>query len=438
MKRFFLYFFIFSLDFSVIVDYLVIFCNTSIFCVLCFKAYIFYRAQKIECIRLCHCNESVYFCSEEVLPIYSILLPIYREVDVLPQLIRNMLNLHYDHNKLEVMLVIEENDVETLQLATQLIKPYKNFSIIVVPDSIPKTKAKATNYALQFVTGEYLVIYDADDQPDSDQILKALKLFQNSGEDVVCLQALLNYYNACDNMLTKMFAIEYYEIFNYMLPVLEHFQVLMPLGGSSNHFRSSFIKAHYWDEYNVTEDAEISMRLRLLGYRSKVLFSYTMEESPITIKSWIKQRARWNKGFLQVFFKYHAILNTAANMTLMDYAVFYVCFLSAVLSFFSVCLSICVLVTQCSLYAVEICYINAIFFVISLLWKVQVISKRHGLYWIGWRRFIFPIYVVQQLIPIAKSIVEFICKPSYWDKTQHGLAKGKSYHPNFNVPDKAS
>lgn len=173
----------------------------------------------------------------------------------------------------------------------------------MVPDLHPRTKPKALNYALPLARGEYLVIYDAEDRPERDQLRKALAAFQEGPPNLACLQAKLNLYNASDNGLTRQFTIEYDALFEGLLPALDRLQLPIPLGGTSNHFRVSALKwLMAWDPFNVTEDADLGTRLARSRYRCRVLDSTTFEEAPPRLSSWFPQRTRWIKGYMQTWF----------------------------------------------------------------------------------------------------------------------------------------
>ncbi|CAF1580414.1 unnamed protein product [Didymodactylos carnosus] len=174
--------------------------------------------------------------------------------------------------------------------------------LIKVPFSLPRTKPKALNYAMQYCKGKYVVIYDAEDRPAFDQLLKAVIEFDRLPEEYVCLQAKLTFYNENENLLTKLFNIEYCIWFEYLLTGLSLMSLPVLLGGTSNHFKLDILqKVGFWDAYNVTEDADLGIRLSSFNYKVWILDSYTYEESPIDIMSWINQRSRWIKGFLQTF-----------------------------------------------------------------------------------------------------------------------------------------
>ncbi|WP_435115966.1 glycosyltransferase family 2 protein [Candidatus Pelagibacter bacterium nBUS_49] len=232
------------------------------------------------------------------LPTYSILIPIYKETEVLKKLIKNISALKYPKKKLDVKLIFEEEDLETIELAKKLNPPHF-FEFIIVPKSYPQTKPKACNYALTFCRGEYVCIYDAEDKPETDQLLKAVAKFRSLPDDYVCLQASLNYYNQGYNYLTRLFSLEYAQWFDWFLPGLNKFKSPIPLGGTSNHFkRKKLYELYNWDSYNVTEDADLGVRIYQKGFKTTILNSTTWEEATGSKRAWIKQRTRWIKGHM--------------------------------------------------------------------------------------------------------------------------------------------
>jgi cellulose synthase/poly-beta-1,6-N-acetylglucosamine synthase-like glycosyltransferase len=240
--------------------------------------------------------------SEDVLlPLYTILAPLYREANVLPALARALLALDYPLDRLDIKLVVEADDEKTLHAARKVAEEHAVFQVIVVPPSLPRTKPKAANYALRYARGDFLVIYDAEDRPEPDQLRKAVAAFRSGPRDLACLQARLNFYNI-DGWLTKMFALDYALWFDFLMPGLDHIAVPMPLGGTSNHFRTAVLRdIGGWDAFNVTEDADIGMRLSQLGHRVSMLDSTTFEEAPSAIGAWLRQRSRWLKGYMQTW-----------------------------------------------------------------------------------------------------------------------------------------
>lgn len=235
------------------------------------------------------------------LPRYSVFVPLFREAAILPHLARALSEIDYPPAKLDIKIVLESIDNETIEAALRLSFP-GNVDFIIVPDCEPRTKPKALNYALQFATGELAVIYDAEDRPEPDQLRKAATVFHYAPPDLACIQARLDYFNATENWLSRQFTIEYASLFRGILPLLGRFGLPLPLGGTSNHFRIKILRElRAWDPFNVTEDADLGMRLHRAGYRVQTLDSTTFEEACCHSMAWIKQRTRWLKGWMQTF-----------------------------------------------------------------------------------------------------------------------------------------
>jgi cellulose synthase/poly-beta-1,6-N-acetylglucosamine synthase-like glycosyltransferase len=234
-------------------------------------------------------------------PRYTVLVPLYREETAVPGLLAHLRRLDYPRDRLQIVLLVEEDDPLTREAVARAgVTP--PFEAVVVPVSQPRTKPKACNVGLCRATGDILVIFDAEDRPELDQLKKAASLFAGLPETVICLQASLNYYNRDRNWLTRFFAIEYSGWFDYCLPGLHRLDAPIPLGGTSNHFRLPALRAiRGWDPYNVTEDCDLGIRLFRNGLRTAVLDSTTWEEATFRTLPWIRQRSRWVKGYLQTY-----------------------------------------------------------------------------------------------------------------------------------------
>ncbi|MCK0209142.1 glycosyltransferase [Starkeya koreensis] len=237
---------------------------------------------------------------DDELPYYSLIVPLYREAAVVPQLIGALDAIDYPREKLQVLLVVEPDDGPTAAaLARHANRP--GYEVIVSPAIGPRTKPKAMNAALPFARGAIIGIYDAEDVPDPLQLRKACAVFLGArGARVGCVQACLAIDNLADSWITRQFAAEYAAHFDVMLPMLGAYRLPLPLGGTSNHFRREAIEGvGAWDPYNVTEDAEIGVRLAGAGWRTAVIASATDEEAPRRMGSWMRQRTRWYKGWMQ-------------------------------------------------------------------------------------------------------------------------------------------
>jgi len=237
-----------------------------------------------------------------LLPTYSILVPAYREPEIISQLLEHIARIEYPVERLQVLLLVEGDDEETIH-AIRRADPGPHFDLVFVPPSEPRTKPKALNYGLSLAAGDLVAVYDAEDIPDPLQLRRAAIGLSRLGESCACLQAKLSYHNPTQNIITKWFTIEYAMWFSYFLPGLASVHAPIPLGGTSNHFRRSALRAMgAWDPFNVTEDADLGVRMAREGFVVGVLESTTDEEANSDFVNWIRQRSRWYKGYLQTFF----------------------------------------------------------------------------------------------------------------------------------------
>ena len=234
------------------------------------------------------------------LPVYSVLVPLYDEADIFSDLVDALIRLDDPAAKLDVILILEESDFATRQAAEAAVLP-GFIRIICVPDFAPRTKPKALNYALTFARGDFITVFDAEDMPESGQLRKALSVFAHHPE-IDCLQARLNIYNRRESWLSHQFALEYTALFDGLLPALERLNLPLPLGGTSNHFRRNALeRAGAWDPYNVTEDADLGIRMQRNGFEIGTFASTTWEEAPVKLRDWLPQRTRWIKGWMQTY-----------------------------------------------------------------------------------------------------------------------------------------
>ncbi|WP_246658601.1 glycosyltransferase [Mesorhizobium sp. J18] len=236
------------------------------------------------------------------MPTYTVLVALYKEAEIVPDLITALSRLVWPRGKLEIKLVCEADDAETLAaIRSQTLGSY--MEVIEVPPGGPRTKPKALSYALPMTSGEYVVLYDAEDRPHPFQLIEAWQRFQSEGAELACLQAPLVISNRRESMIAAMFGLEYAGLFRGMLPWLARRNLVLPLGGTSNHFlRSVLENVGGWDPCNVTEDADLGLRLKRFGYRVGTIHYPTYEDAPTDIRTWLPQRTRWLKGWMQTWF----------------------------------------------------------------------------------------------------------------------------------------
>lgn len=264
------------------------------------KLFILYRGFSRR-DHLKYTPEQVAALDERDLPIYTLLIPIYKEASIAELLVERINNIDYPPHKLDVRILLEEDDPDTYEALRALDLP-SHITLIVVPDTKPRTKPKACNYGLIRARGEYVVIYDAEDIPERDQLKKAVLAFRELPEEYVCIQSKLNYFNSKQNILTQWFTQEYSCWFDILLIGIMTIDTPIPLGGTSNHFKTSFLREiGAWDPFNVTEDADLGVRLYKMHYHTAVLDSHTWEEANSVVGNWIRQRSRWIKGYMQTW-----------------------------------------------------------------------------------------------------------------------------------------
>lgn len=368
------------------------------------------------------------------LPVYTVLVPVYKEANVVADLIENLGALDYPREKLEILLLLEENDTETLE-AARAAHPPATITFLIVPPGHPQTKPKACNVGLFFARGEYLVIYDAEDKPDPDQLKKAVVAFRRGGEQLVCVQAALNYWNAADNWLTRMFTIEYSFWFDYMLPGLDRLRLPIPLGGTSNHFRTSSLRRlGGWDPFNVTEDADLGIRAAALGGTVGVINSTTYEEANRAPVNWVRQRSRWIKGYLQTLLVHlrhptklvrtagvvpttaFALLIGGTPLTFLLTPPLWLLFIaSLVLPPSALAGLLPGWVLWVSLFNLVVG--NGLMIYVSMMGAFK--RRRYPL--VLWS-LLNPVYWLLHSAAAYKAVWQLVTKPHYWEKTVHGLS----------------
>jgi len=372
---------------------------------------------------------------EDELPVFTVLVPMFREAAMLPRLAQALRNLDYPLGKLDIKIVLEAGDHETIE-ATRTLGLEGVFDIIVVPRSTPQTKPKACNFALRFARGEYLVIYDAEDRPEPDQLRKVVATFRRAPANTACLQCRLNYYNVNENWLTRMFTLDYTLWFDQVLPGLERLGMPIPLGGTSNHFRTDVLRElHAWDPFNVTEDADLGIRIGQKGYRVGVVDSTTFEEASCRPGQWIRQRSRWMKGYMQTLLVHTRrplhLMRSVGPLGFLGFVffiggtvfagllnpvfwVFYAIWLIASAANFDP------LFPQSLLF---LCLFNLLAGNGAFTYLIMLGPIRRG--WLNLIPFSFTLLGYWVLISVAayRGLWQLIRNPFYWEKTQHGLSR---------------
>jgi len=372
---------------------------------------------------------------EDDLPVFTVLVPMFREAAMLPRLAQALRDLDYPLGKLDIKIVLEAGDLATIE-AARTLGLEGVFEIIIVPRSEPQTKPKACNFALRFARGEYLVVYDAEDRPEPDQLRKVVATFRRSPPNTACLQCRLNYYNANENWLTRMFTLDYALWFDQVLPGLERLGMPIPLGGTSNHFRIDVLRqVHAWDPFNVAEDADLGIRIAQKGYRVGVVNSTTFEEASCRLGQWLRQRSRWIKGYMQTLLVHTRrplqFVRSAGMLGLLGFIffiggtvlagllnplfwLFYVIWLAAATA------NLDVIFPHSLLY---LCLFNLLAGNGAFTYLIMLAPIRRG--WLDLIPYSFSLFGYWLLISLAayRALWQLVRDPFFWEKTEHGLSR---------------
>lgn len=368
------------------------------------------------------------------LPRYTVMVALYREAPVVGQLLTCLDRIDWPRALIDIKLVCEEDDMETIA-ALLALQPGPQFEIVTVPSIGPRTKPKALTYALSSARGEFLAIYDAEDRPHPQQLREAYLTFLKGPAELVCLQAPLIIANARQSPLSALFSLEYSALFRGLLPMLARRRMPLPLGGTSNHFKTAILKqVGGWDPYNVTEDADMGLRLYRLGYRSDVLTCQTLEDAPVDVSVWMAQRARWFKGWLQTwlvlmrdpvrlmremgltaFITFQLMVGGMLISALLHPLIFVFLWLgaSALLEAPKDDLPLGVI----SLFVMDFVNILGSYLIFLGLGVGSMIDHEKRL--IGWRWALVPFYWLMISVAAWRAAIELKTKPFHWNKTPH-------------------
>lgn len=372
---------------------------------------------------------------EENLPVYTILCPLYKEAKVVSQFVESISQLDWPKDKLDVILLLEEDDEETRK-AVSWLGYFSYVRTLIVPASQPKTKPKACNFGLAHARGEYVVVYDAEDRPDPLQLKKAYIAFGKTGSKVICLQSKLNYYNTNHNLLTRLFTAEYSLWFDLVLPGLQSIETSIPLGGTSNHFRTKDLKGlHAWDPFNVTEDCDLGVRLFKAGYKTAIIDSTTLEEANSNIKNWFRQRSRWIKGYLQTYLVHmrdpisfvksqgiHALIFQLVIGMRMIFMLVNPILWTLTISYFVLYRFVGPAIE--ALYPAPIFYMavtSLIFGNFMYFYNYMIGCAKREQWSLIKFVFLIPFYWLMMSIASGLAFYQLITKPHYWEKTHHGF-----------------
>ena len=365
------------------------------------------------------------------LPMVSIMVPLFREREIAGRLVIQLAKLTYPKELLDICLVVEEDDTVT-QAALSTANLPRWMRQIIVPRGLLKTKPRALNYALDFCRGSIVGVYDAEDAPAPDQIHKIVRRFHDSGPDVACIQGVLDFYNPRANWLSRCFTVEYATWFRIILPGLERLNFVVPLGGTTLFFRRAVLEElGGWDAHNVTEDADLGVRLARHGYRTELIDSVTEEEANCRFWPWIKQRSRWIKGYAITWAVHmRSPRSLFADLGLWRFLGVQLLFLGTLSQFIlaPVLWTFWALPLGLShplnsslgdqwLGALTVIFLSAEALTIAVALFAVSATRHRGMWlWVPTMHLYFPLATIAGY----KGIWEMVARPFYWDKTAHG------------------
>jgi cellulose synthase/poly-beta-1,6-N-acetylglucosamine synthase-like glycosyltransferase len=375
---------------------------------------------------------------DDALPLYTIIVALYREASSVRGLVGALKALDYPPEKVDVKFAVEFDDHET-RAALESLALGPRFEIIVAPDFGPRTKPKALNAALAFARGDLTVIYDAEDRPEPDQLRRAAAMFAESDGNLACVQAALTIDNTRDSWLAALFTAEYAGHFDVLLPGLAAHDLLIPLGGTSNHFRTDMLRAvGGWDPYNVTEDADLGTRLARFGLKTTTLSSTTYEEAPAQLGPWLKQRTRWFKGWMRTSIVHmRQPLRFARDIGAASFLAFHLTLAGTVLAalvqpyllflFLRLLIEGTIVLPAEADGGMSVLVMTHAIAAISGYVTAAVLAleglRRRGIRRTGWVLALMPVYWALLSVAAWRAVFQLLFKPHYWEKTPHGLAR---------------
>lgn len=366
-------------------------------------------------------------------PKISVIVPLFHENAIAERLVRRLEALHYPREKLEINLVLEADDYTTRRALGATSLP-THIQTLIVPSGEPRTKPRALNYALDYCRGTIIGVYDAEDAPAPDQLCRVAQAFAKASPDVGCLQGVLDFYNSDSTWLTRCFTIDYATWFRLVLPGLVRLGLAIPLGGTTVFFKRDVLeKVGRWDAHNVTEDADLGIRLARRGFRTEFIASVTHEEATATVRAWIRQRSRWIKGYAMTWAVHmRSPFRTLRELGTWRFLGFQIVFLGSLSqfvlapllwSFWLVLFGLPHPALQLAPWAIVVSL--GILFLLAEVATLTVSAlsvatprHRHLIWWVPFLHLYFPLAA----FACWKGLFELVTRPFFWDKTAHGGA----------------
>ncbi len=235
---------------------------------------------------------------------FTLLLPAYKEEQVLPQTIASLAKINYPKALTQILVLLRKEDQSTIDIAQDtILKLNQNNIKILVVDDTTQNKPNQLNWGLKVAQGDIITIFDAEDEASPEILNVVNNLFNEKNLDI--LQNSVQLIDYKSKWFSLLNCLEYFFWFKSTLKFFAENQV-MPLGGNSVFIRRELLEKQNWDESCLTEDAELGIRLAKFNPRIYTVNRpdlTTKEETPPNTSEFIRQRSRWIQGFIQVLFK---------------------------------------------------------------------------------------------------------------------------------------
>ncbi|WP_446720157.1 glycosyltransferase [Leisingera sp. ANG-Vp] len=366
-------------------------------------------------------------------PVISVLVPLYKEAEISRALLARIRKLSYPRALTDVILVLEEHDsVTRAALAATRLPPW--IRVVEVPAfGGLTTKPRAMNYALNFCRGDLIGVWDAEDAPQADQLDQVARAFARASPDTACFQGVLDYYNPRTNWISRCFTLEYGSWFRIVLNGIARLGLVVPLGGTTMFIRRQVLEElGGWDAHNVTEDADLGVRLYRAGYRTEMLPSTTYEEANCRPWPWVKQRSRWLKGFMVTYLVHMRqplrLLGELGWKRFLGFQAFFLgtvgqfLFAPVLWSFWLIALGMphpsagTAPPQLLMLAAAALVFFEGLGMILSVTAAFAMGRPRLA----AWAPAMI-LYFPMGALAVAKAAYELLARPFFWDKTAHGV-----------------
>jgi len=364
------------------------------------------------------------------LPTVSVILPVKNEAGIVDRLFEALGKLNYPKSKLQLVVAEDGSTDDTLEVCKRLAKNYKYSTVVHKVES--NGKPSALNNALKYCKGEIVAVFDADNIPEPDSFVLAVRYFANPA--VAAVQGRNLTINSEENMLTRFTAYEEAVWCDAYLGGKQQLGLFVHLKGTCEFIRQEVLeKLGGFDEKFLSDDMEISARLLENNHEIKYATEVrSWQESPSKMKTHLNQRIRWYRGTMEVAFRYGRLLRKLdkksldAEITLFGPFILIASLLSylvgsgaffatypytvvwGVFTVFSLCMMTFVLV---------LCGISLVF-----------VSKPFRVKNLFWLPFVFGYWCVQSFIAMYAALLIAFRRPGRWVKTEKsGITASLAY-----------